>query len=357
MNAPNRTNARPRPGAAPARRGSATMPATGAESCRHIGVLFGLLLALAALLAHGSQNEARAQERPESAVLDSAIVPASANWVVLDATGTSAWRPQGESLWREFELGEVLPPGCEIETGPDGEVVLVAGGDQLVVAPHGRLILPEAAPGQDRRLRHERGRILVHIESRKDRDVRVNTPLLSLGIKGTNFEVDVNTEHDSVVVHDGEVQVTTPDQADPVDLGAGEGLRQPAAPGSRATRFTLPEPETSGSANEHGWRLGPTGTIAPPEPGTTATQSAPAGVEAQSAGGQGSDRVQAAPRREQTYLDWLDELASSWAFVAIAAVALVILTIPVLVLLHNLREQWLGRTQAKGRRRSELVRG
>ena len=139
MNAPTRTNARPRPGAAPARRGSATMPATGAESCRHIGVLLGLLLALAALLAHGSQNEARAQERPESAVLDSAIVPASANWVVLDATGTSAWRAQGESLWREFELGEVLPPGCEIETGPDGEVVLVAGGDQLVVAPHGRL--------------------------------------------------------------------------------------------------------------------------------------------------------------------------------------------------------------------------
>jgi hypothetical protein len=346
MNASTRTNARPRPGAAPARRGSATTPATGAQSCRHTGALLGLLLALAALLAHGSQNEARAQERPESVVLDSAVVPASANWVVLDATGTSAWRAQGESLWREFELGEVLPPGCEIETGFDGEVVLVAGG-----------ILPEAAPGQDRRLCHERGRILVHIESRKDRDVRVNTPLLSLGIKGTNFEVDVSAEHDSVVVHDGEVQVTTPDQADPVDLGAGEGLRQPTDPGSRATRFTLAEPETSGSANEHGWRLGPTGTTAPPEPGTTATQSAPAGVEAQSAGGQGSDRVQAAPRREQTYLDWLDELASSWAFVAIAAVALVILTIPVLVLLHNLREQWLGRTQAKGRRRSELVRG
>ena len=281
MNAPTCSNARPRPGAAPARRGSAMPPATGAASCRHPGVILGLLLALTALLAHGSHKEARAQERPESAVLDSAIVPASANWVVLDATGTSAWRAQGESQWREFELGEVLPPGCEIETGPEGEVVLVAGGDQLVVAAHGRLVLPEAASGQDRRLRHERGRILVHIESRRDRDVRVNTPLLSLGIKGTNFEVDVNAEHDSVVVHDGEVQVTTPDQAEPVDLGAGEGLRQPTAPGSPATRFTLPEPETPGSTNGHGWRLGPTGTIAPHEPGTTAARSATAGVHAQ----------------------------------------------------------------------------
>jgi FecR protein len=251
----------------------------------------------------------------------------------------------------------VLPPGCEIETGPDGEVVLVAGGDELIVAPDGRVILPEAAAGQDRRLRHERGRILVHIESREDRDVRVDTPLLSLGIKGTDFEVEVNAEHDSVLVHDGEVEVTTPGQPDPVDLGAGEGLRQPTAPGSPATRFALPDPETSGSANGRGGRLGPTGTIAPQEPGTTATRSAPAGVHAQSAGGQGTDRVHAAPRHKQRYLDWLDELASSWALVAIAAVALVIFTIPVLVLVHNLSEQWLSRTRAEGRRRRELVRG
>jgi hypothetical protein len=349
MNAPTRTNARPRPG-------TATTLATGATSRRHAGGRLGLLLALAALLALGPQNQAVAQERPESATLDSALVPASANWVVVDATGTSAWRAQGESLWREFALGEVLPPGCEIETGADGEVVLAAGGDQLFVAPHGRLVLPEAAPGQDRRLRHERGRILVHIESRKDRDVRVNTPLLSLGIKGTNFEVDVNAEHDTVVVHDGEVEVTTPDREEPVDLGAGEGLRQPTAPGSPATRFTVPDSETSGSAIGRGWGLNPTGTIVPQEPGTTAAGSAPAGARAQSAG-QGTDRAQAAPRREQRYLDWLDQLAYSWAFVAIAAVAVVILTIPVLVLLHNLREQWLGRTQARGRRRSELVRG
>jgi FecR protein len=232
----------------------------------------------------------------------------------------------------------------------------VAGGDELIVAPEGRLILPAATAGQDRRLRHERGRILVHIESRKDRDVQVNTPLLSLGIKGTDFEVEVDAEHDRVVVHDGEVEVTTPGQADPVDLGAGEGLRQPTAPGIPATRFTLPEPETSGSANERGWRLGPAGTIPPQEPGTTATRPAPAAVQ-ESAGGQGTDRVHAAPPRKQTYLDWLDELASSWALVAIAAVGLVILTIPVLVLVHNLSEQWLARTQDKGRRRRELVRG
>lgn len=354
MNAAIRTSARSRPG----HRRSATMRSPGVESWRPAGLLLGLLLALAAP-AHGSQVETHTPEGPQSSVLDSSIVPAAANWVVLDVTGTAAWRPQDESRWRAFELGEVLPPGCEIETGPDGEVMLVAGGDQLIVAPHGRLIVPRAAPGQDRRLRHERGRILVHIEPRKDRDVRVNTPLLSLGIKGTTFEVDVDSEQNSVVVHDGEVQVTTPDQPDPVDLGAGQGLRQPAAPGARATRFTLPEHGT-GPANEDGWRLAPAGTTAPQGPGTTraGTEAEAASAPAQAAGGQdGSDRAQASSSRAGTPLGWLDQLASSWAFVAIAGVALVILTIPVLVLLHNLREQRLDRTDAAGRRRRELIRG
>jgi hypothetical protein len=136
--------------------------------------------------------------------------------------------------------------------------VLVAGGDQLVVAAHGRLVLPEAVSGQDRRLRHERGRILVHIESRRDRDVRVNTPLLSLGIKGTNFEVDVNAEHDSVVVHDGEVQVTTPDQAEPVDLGAGKFS------GNRPLRAVAPRGSPCPSPKHPGRRTGTAGAWAPP---------------------------------------------------------------------------------------------
>ena len=119
-------------------------------------------------------------------------------------TGTAAWRAQGETSWRRFTRGEVLPPGAEIETGSDGEIMLVAGGDQLTIAPQGRLIVPLAQSGQDRRLRHERGHILVQIESRAARDVRIDTPLLSLGIKGTTIEVEVDPEQNSVVVHEGD---------------------------------------------------------------------------------------------------------------------------------------------------------
>jgi len=360
MNAPIRTSVRLQPAAAVADRRSGTRRAPLAGPWRRGPLLLGLLLALAAVPAQGSQIEIRAQEPPEGAVHEDSSVLGAASWVVLDVNGTAAWRVQGERRWRAFELGEVLPPGCEIETGPDGEIMLAAGGDQLIVAPHGRLILPQAAPGQDRRLRHERGRIRVHIESRDGRDVRVNTPLLSLGIKGTTFEVEVDSEQNSVVVHDGEVQVTTPDQQDPVDLGTGEGLRQPSAPGGRATRFTLPQHQIApGPADRNGWRLSPAGTTVVEEPGTRPSSEVDApGTSTRTAEGpRQSERAQAPATRAQTHLGWLDELATSWATLAIVAVALLILTIPVLVLLHNLREQWQGRAGAKGRRRRELVRG
>jgi hypothetical protein len=363
MNPALRTSARSRPGKAPYLRRSGFGRAPGIGSWRRAGLCLGLLLALAVLPAPCSRSGAHAQESPDSSVLESATIPAAANWVVLEVTGIAAWRAQGESRWRAFEPGEVLPPGCEIETGPDGEVTLVAGGDQLTVAPNGRLLVPQAEPGQDRRLRHERGHILMHIESRNGRDVRINTPLLSLGIKGTVLESEVDAEQNSVVVHEGEVDVTTPDGRDPVALGAGEGLRQPAAPGAPAERFTLPE-DARGTAHGQGWLRSPAGigTPAPQGQGSTGagTEAATAGAPARAvdSGQGGSDRARAPSARAEKRLGWLDELASSWAYVAIAGVALAILTIPVLVLLHNLREQWRGgKTEAAGRRRRELVRG
>ncbi|HLT02985.1 MAG TPA: FecR family protein, partial [Geminicoccaceae bacterium] len=160
----------------------------GAEPWRRIWPSLGAVMAIA-LLAFGFDADAQEPQAAQHIVLDSSGVPTSANWVVLDARGIAAWRAEGDTRWHSFTRGEVLPPGAEIETGADGEITLVAGGDQLTIAPQGRLIVPVAQPGQDRRLRHERGRIMMQIESRDARDVRVNTPLLSLGIKGTTFEV------------------------------------------------------------------------------------------------------------------------------------------------------------------------
>ena len=382
-----------------ARRSSALerhQPATLRPAC----LLFSLLLAIAAP-AYGFDGEQQSPQSIGDLVLHGSNVPAAANWVVLDATGIAAWRAEGATRWQRFTMGEVLPAGCEIETGSDGEVTLVAGGDQLTIAPQGRLIVPIAQPGQDRRLRHERGRILVQIEARQARDVRVDTPLLSLGIKGTTFEVLVEPTQDSVLVHEGDVEVTTPGGSDAVDLGTGEGLRQPATPGTEGTRFMMPALEgPPGAADGAAWRLPPAAVDGPgqPEaqraptdgPGQPEAQRAPTDgpgqPEAQRAPTDGpgqpeTERTPAAPDPAQTRnrvererrggsprakpatsddglaFGQLDDLASSWGSLAIAAVGFLVLTIPALALLQHLREQWLGGPKSTGERRRRLVRG
>jgi FecR protein len=358
-------------------------PATLGPGC----VLVSLMLAVAAP-AHGFDGEERSPLSADDVVLHGSSAPAAANWVVLDATGIAAWRAEGDNRWQRFTPGEVLPPGCEIETGSDGEVTLVAGGDQLTIAPQGRLIVPIARPGQDRRLHHERGRILVQIEARQARDVRVDTPLLSLGIKGTTFEVLVEPTQDSVLVHEGDVEVTTPGSSDAVDLGTGEGLRQPAVPGSEGSRFTMPVPEgPPGAADGPAWRLSPAAVDDPGRPqtqrnatdglGQPQTQHNPTGgpdqaetgrTPATTDPGQTRNRVERErrggsartnPATSEDGLDFgpLDELALSWGSLAIAAIGLLILTIPALALLQHLREQWLGRPKPTGERRRRLVRG
>jgi hypothetical protein len=350
--------------------------------------LFWGLLVAAVTPAHGFDDMQPGQGTPHDLVLDSSGVPNVANWVVLDAYGTAAWRAQGETRWRQFTRGEVLPPGAEIETGSDGEIMLVAGGDQLTIAPQGRLIVPLALSGQDRRLRHERGHILVQIESRPARDVRIDTPLLSLGIKGTTIEVEVDPEQNSVVVHEGELEVTTPGQPDPVELGAGEGLRQSAAPGGNPTRFSAPAPATpAGATDGPAWRLPATkmnvpaapdtiGPATPSDPAGARTQSEPAGARTQSE--PAGERTQSEPagtraqadrtrdrtertarpsQRAGTGFGWLDELASSWGYLAVIGATLLVLAIPGLAFLQNLRAQSRGQNQAEGRRRRELVRG
>jgi hypothetical protein len=346
--------------ARPARRSASSGRRTGTALCRFAGLVSGLYLVAAGAAAHGFDGEQPLREAPRDVLLDSYGVPESANWVVLDASGIAAWRAQGETRWRRFKRGEVLPPGSEIETGADGEIMLVAGGDQLTIAPLGRLIVPLAQSGQDRRLRHERGRILVQIESRGARDVRVDTPLLSLGIKGTEFEVEVDPEQNSVVVHEGEVEVTTPNQPDPVDLGAGEGLRQTVGPGEHPTRFTLPAPDTpAGSTEGPAWRLPRTETPAAPQtiaPVAPSDSAAVRSTPSERPRGHGTRAMRSAPRGP-TGIGWLDELASSWAYVAAAGVVLVILTIPGVAFLQNLRAQLRSQPGIKGRRRRELVRG
>ena len=116
--------------------------------------------------------------------------------------GEAVWRHRDDATWQSLQAGQVVPAQSEIETGPDGAVVLVVGGDRLALDADSRLVLPAREPGEDLHPHHAHGRLRVDVEARAGRRFEVRTPLLSLGIKGTSFELAVDRRQNSVLVLD-----------------------------------------------------------------------------------------------------------------------------------------------------------
>jgi ferric-dicitrate binding protein FerR (iron transport regulator) len=325
--------------------------------------LAGLLASLAVIgpstwALADTRDGSGAESTAQAGALDTSRAAAEGDWVVLQAAGDAAWRPQGSAQWQPVALGQVLPARSEVEAGPTGDVLLVVGGDRLVVAPHSRLILPARSVGQDQRLRLDRGRMRVDVERRPDRDVEVRTPLLSLGIKGTSIEVAGDREQNSVLVLEGRISVTTPGAAAPQSLGPGQALRQLAAPDAEPTwlevaglppsvdraapvRWHLPPPAETTAASSAG--RGPVGSaVAAP----AAVEYAPLNLRERTSG----------PRASRRDGGWLDHQTSMFTILLIAAGGLAILIIPGLVLGQNLRQQWRDRPSGRGRRRRDLTR-
>lgn len=328
----------------------------------------GFAIAIAGLtlaIGYGAQpGVARAQTSvtapetfpPASVVLDTTHAPATIAWVVLEAFGEAVWRLQASRGWQRFKTAQVVPAGSEIETGPDGWVVLVTGGDRLIIGANTRIVVAGDDTDPDQRLRQERGRVRVDVEERPGRAFRVRTPLLSLGIKGTSFEVVVDPEQDSILVLDGQVAVMAPGASAPIDLGAGEGLQQSATPDVPAVRLAAPDlPPIGNRAAPLRWYL--------PEPGETTTAALSTGRPAEERGPMRVEhRVRSTKstreqRSHEGWLDrWLDDPTSLLSLVLVAAGAALVLIGPGMTLLQNLRNQARQHPPAKGRRRQALIR-
>jgi uncharacterized protein YaiE (UPF0345 family) len=328
--------------------------------------LLWLLLASPELALAEPYDTVASAEPAVAAALDTSHASDQANWVVLEVRGSATWRLQDTAGWQAFKQGQVLQPGSVIETGANGRVMLVTGGDELLVGSSSRLIVPISR--EPASLRHERGRVLVHVEPRRNRAIQVRTPLLSMGIKGTSFELVVEQDRDRVLVLEGEVQVTTPGSDEVVDLEAGEGLA--AQPGSRPTPFQLPVPDAArhGALEHPSWLLSDTpSTDSPnrteqsdhPVQGSQGladrasefapTQPATRNQEGRTEGNQDA--------RQPTRSDYgLGSEAFRVALLGLAAGALVLLLSPGLALVQAFREHWQNRPSGKGRRRRSLTR-
>jgi hypothetical protein len=356
----------------------------GAPTKTYFEPLISGLAVLAALVLVAGPRQAAAESSAgggdlvgmDEAMLDTSGPSLGVGWVALEALGRARWKYQGDAEWRRFKNGEVLVPGAEVETGPDGYVLLVVGGDRLILAENSHLVVSLSSLDHDHRLRHDRGRVRVDVDKRPDRDLQLRTPLLSLGIKGTSFEVAVDSVQNSVVVFDGEVAVKTVRARQPVarNLGPGEGLTQPVDANARPIELALRDlPGVPGRTDGVRWHLAARpeapssssdsfedGSAPPPGDATFDHAGANQGAAPWSSSSDGAggvpDGYGGVSDGSGGVSDWLDQRTSVMTLLLILAAAVAILAIPALLLGQNLRLQWLARPGGKGRRRRALTR-
>ncbi len=131
-------------------------------------------------------------------------------WTVADVSG-SVSAVVGANSWnqaRNLILGEQIGAHSLIETGADGEVILVRGGDRITLYANSEIELPPL----DRslgitRIIQKAGEALFRVKTRHKRNFEVNAPYLVAGVRGTAFGISTTGFASSVHVVEGAVAV------------------------------------------------------------------------------------------------------------------------------------------------------
>jgi hypothetical protein len=127
--------------------------------------------------------------------------------------------------------GTILAPGHEIDTRGGGRVVIdLSDGSQVVVLPGSQLVVGDYRNANSLRelLQITLGRIRVKINHFKNKPnpYRIKSPTASIAVRGTEFEVSVESSGETrVIVLDGAVEVASlRDSANPLLAEPGRGV-------------------------------------------------------------------------------------------------------------------------------------
>src|SRR4030095_10647611 len=141
-----------------------------------------------------------------------------APWRVEEITGVAMFR-NGAGAFSPAMIGALVPVNSDLVTGNSGSVVLVRGGDRIMISPESWLRVEDRAPGLMDRFFQVLGRILYDVEPRKSRSFGVNSPLVATILKGTKFQIATQAERAAVDVLEGRVEVSAAHETVLVDAG------------------------------------------------------------------------------------------------------------------------------------------
>jgi hypothetical protein len=141
-------------------------------------------------------------------------------WRVVERLGDARFLAPGASGWSPAIPATALPSGSEVVTGAGGRVILAQKGDHVSAGPASRFSLPPAGPGAI--LDQRAGWLRYRIAAVPPQIMVVDTPFLSIEVRGTVFDVTVSPTATEVSVEQGQVRIVTPDRRRQIELESGQ---------------------------------------------------------------------------------------------------------------------------------------
>ena len=160
---------------------------------------------------------------PPSGTVQAAADAPATEWKVFQAVGDVLVRGEGNaSAWRLATRGETFDGTFSVETGADGQATLTHGDDVIHVSPNSQMELePPARGGVVTQVVQSLGNLFFGVETRPDRNFKVETPYLVTLVKGTTFSVSVSEDGAAVAVAEGTVAVFASEGNDSQDITTG----------------------------------------------------------------------------------------------------------------------------------------
>jgi hypothetical protein len=141
---------------------------------------------------------------------------------VTDVAGHVDVTMAGQAVAVRRDSTVLLP--ARIVTGHDGMLGITQAGTRITVSNDTDVEIPaEAVDGNlVARLVQHRGNVFYDVAPRDLGKLRVETPFLVAVIKGTQFNVTVQSDSTTISLFEGQLEILTPDGRDVIQLDAGE---------------------------------------------------------------------------------------------------------------------------------------
>jgi hypothetical protein len=132
----------------------------------------------------------------------------ASNWVVSKVRQPAVYSSDGKA-WVKLDVGMTLPSSSWVNTGRGGRLVVKRGKEFIQFKPNTMAAIAKRdRAGKKTLIRQKFGELLLDVETRKRKHLKVETPFLAAVVKGTRFSVKVGKKSAKLSVERGVVEVT-----------------------------------------------------------------------------------------------------------------------------------------------------